>query len=169
MQKVFPVLKSRAVMRTTLAAMIILGCVAGMGTPASASVRVKDLATVEGVREIPLVGYGLVVGLDGTGDGRNSMVAVRSVRNMLLRFNIEVPQERLVVRNVAAVMVTASLPAFARAGSRIDATVSSMGDARSLEGGTLLLTPLTDHEGNVYGVAQGAVSIGGFNVETIGG
>ncbi|MCR4438128.1 MAG: flagellar basal body P-ring protein FlgI [bacterium] len=138
-------------------------------TVALAGVRVKDLATVEGVRETPLVGYGLVVGLDGTGDGRNSMVTVRSVRNMLLRFNIEVPQERLVVRNAAAVMVTASLPPFARAGTRIDVTVSSMGDARSLEGGTLLMTPLTDHQGRVYGVAQGAVSIGGFNVETIGG
>ncbi len=134
-----------------------------------AGVRVKDLVTVQGVQEILLVGYGLVVGLDGTGDGRNSMVTVRSVRNMLLRFNIEVPQERLAVRNVAAVMVTASLPAFARAGTRLDVTVSSMGDARSLEGGTLLLTPLTDHEGTVYGVAQGAVSIGGYSVETIGG
>ncbi|MDZ7294829.1 MAG: flagellar basal body P-ring protein FlgI [candidate division KSB1 bacterium] len=129
----------------------------------------KDLVTVEGARETPLVGYGLVVGLDGTGDGRNSMVTVRSVRNMLLRFNIEVPQERLVARNVAAVMVTASLPAFVRAGARLDVTVSSLGDARSLEGGTLLLTPLTDHEGTVYGVAQGPVSVGGFNVETIGG
>lgn len=134
-----------------------------------AGVRVKDLVTVEGARETPLVGYGLVVGLDGTGDGRNSMVTVRSVRNMLLRFNIEVPQERLVARNVAAVMVTASLPAFVRAGARLDVTVSSLGDARSLEGGTLLLTPLTDHEGTVYGVAQGPVSVGGFNVETIGG
>lgn len=155
--------------RGALAATTILALTLFLAMPVAASVRVKDLATVEGVREIPLVGYGLVVGLDGTGDGHNSMITVRSVRNMLLRFNIEVPQERLVVRNVAAVMVTASLPPFARAGTRIDVTVSSMGYARSLEGGTLLLTPLTDRQGTVYGVAQGAVSIGGFNVETIGG
>lgn len=161
--------RGSGIARGVLAATAILALALFLAMPAAASVRVKDLATVEGVREVPLVGYGLVVGLDGTGDGRNSMITVRSVRNMLLRFNIEVPQERLVVRNVAAVMVTASLPPFARAGTRIDVTVSSMGDARSLEGGTLLLTPLTDREGTVYGVAQGAVSIGGFNVETIGG
>ena len=134
-----------------------------------ASVRVKDIATIQGIQELQLVGYGLVVGLDGTGDGRNALMTIRSVRNMLLRFNIEVPSERLSLRNVAAVMVTTKLPPFMRKGNHIDVTVSSIGNANSLEGGTLLLTPLMDKEGIVYGFSQGAVSIGGFNIETIAG
>ncbi len=133
------------------------------------AVRVKDIVNVQGVHESQLIGYGLVVGLDGTGDGRNSLIANRSIRNLLLRFNIEMTQERLALRNVAAVMVTTVLPPFSRQGNTIDVTVSSLGDASSLEGGTLLLTPLSDKDGIVYGTAHGAVSIGGFNLETIGG
>jgi flagellar P-ring protein precursor FlgI len=124
-------------------------------------VRVKDLATVEGVRSNPLVGYGLVVGLQGSGDGTQAAFTIQSLANLLRRSGISVPQGAVRVRNVAAVMVTLELPPFARSGQRLDVDVSSIGDAKSLQGGTLLMTPLQGPDGNVYAVAQGAVSIGG--------
>jgi len=133
------------------------------------AVRVKEIAQLEGLGPTKLIGYGLVVGLDGSGDSRRSMATLQSVANMLKRFGITVPQRELRADNVAAVMVTADLPPFAKPGSRIDVQVSSLGDAESLEGGTLLLTPLVDASGTVYAVAQGPVSIGGFNINTIGG
>jgi len=134
-----------------------------------AGVRIKDVAKIEGLRTTKVIGYGLVVGLDGTGDGRRSLFTIQSVTNMLKRFGLTVPPELIKVDNVAAVMVTADLPPFARAGTEADVVVSSMGDAESLEGGTLLLTPLVGTDGIVYAMAQGPLSIGGFNVTTAGG
>ncbi len=136
---------------------------------AQGGVRLKELAHIEGIGATKLVGYGLVVGLDGTGDSRRSMATLQSVANMLKRFGITVNREDLRIDNVAAVMVTADLPPFVKPGARIDVVVSSMGDAESLEGGTLLLTPLVDASGEVYAKAQGPISIGGFNINTIGG
>ncbi len=130
--------------------------------------RIKDIATVQGVRSNQLFGYGLVVGLEGTGDGSSSLFTVSSIVNMLRRQGINVPIDQTRVKNVAAVMVTADLPAFAKKGSPIDVTVSSMGDAKSLQGGTLLQTPLMAANGEVYAAAQGALSIGGFNFEAGG-
>jgi len=135
----------------------------------TAGVRIKDIAKIQGLRGTQLIGYGLVVGLDGTGDGRRSLFTIQSVTNMLKRFGITVPQHRVRLENVAAVMVTAQIPPFMKVGSRVDVIVSSLGDATSLEGGTLLLTPLFGPDGTLYAMAQGPVSIGGFNVETIGG
>lgn len=132
----------------------------------SAGVRVKDLAYVRGVRDNQLVGYGLVVGLNGTGDSNKATFTVQSVANMLQRYGILVSADALKLKNVAAVMVTATIPAFAGSGDRLDLTVSSLGDAKSLEGGVLLQTPLLAGTNNVYAVGQGSVTIGGFNVGT---
>ncbi len=134
-----------------------------------AGVRIKEIAQLQGARQVQILGYGLVVGLDGTGDSRQSLIANQSVRNMLKHFAITVPAKRMNVRNVAAVIVTANILPFVKVGSRIDVIVSSLGDATSLEGGTLLLTPLMGPDGQIYARAQGAVSIGGFNINTIGG
>lgn len=131
-------------------------------------VRVKDIARLQGVRDNQLVGMGLVVGLEGGGDGRGSQANVQMVANMLVRFGIRVDQDQLRLRNAAAVIVTAELPPFYRAGDRLDVTVSSFGDARNLQGGFLLQTPLQAGNGEVYAVAQGPVSIGGFNVRAGG-
>jgi flagellar P-ring protein precursor FlgI len=135
---------------------------------AMAEARIKDIAKVQGVRENELFGYGLVVGLAGTGDRAQVTFTIQAVVSMLKKLGITVPAERLTLKNVAAVMVTAKLPAFAKAGSALDVTVSSMGDATNLQGGTLLITPLQAADGQVYAVAQGPVSIGGFNFEAGG-
>lgn len=134
-----------------------------------ADVRVKDIADIRGLSKVQLYGYSLVVGLDGTGDGRRSLVTQQSVKNMLYRFGLSVNDDRITTRNVAAVMVTAVLSPFLKNGSSVDVTVSSMGDASSLEGGTLLLTPLQGKDNQVYAHAQGSISIGGVNIETMGG
>ncbi|CAH2599714.1 Flagellar P-ring protein [Rhodovastum atsumiense] len=131
--------------------------------PAAAQVRIKDIADVEGVRENQLVGYGLVVGLNGTGDRLDAAVFTRqSLIGMLERLGVNTRDQeaRLRTKNVAAVMVTAALPAFARPGSRIDVAVSALGDAKDLTGGTLLVTPLLAADGEVYAVAQGALATG---------
>jgi flagellar P-ring protein precursor FlgI len=136
----------------------------------AAEVRIKDIVTVENALQESLVGYGLVTGLNGTGDrasnSRGSVFTVQSISNMLDRFGITVSKEKLRTRNVAAVMVTAKTPTFGRVGSQFDVTVSSLGDATSLEGGILLATPLLSVDGTYYGQAQGAVSTGGYNIET---
>ena len=127
-----------------------------------ATAKVRDLVEFEGVRGNDLVGYGLVVGLDGTGDGlRNSPFTEEALANLLERLGVNVTGEQFRPRNVAAVLVTAALPPFARAGSRIDVTVSTIGDAKSLLGGTLIMTPLNAADGNIYAVAQGSVISGG--------
>ena len=146
-------------------AVIICGALLGwmgLAAPTQAQSRLKDVAVVQGVRGNQLVGYGLVVGLDGTGDGTGATFTPQSVASMLQRFGVTVPPGALKVKNVAAVMVTANLPAFAHNGANIDVTVSSLGDAKSLQGGTLLQTPLQAANGQVYAVAQGGVSVGGF-------
>jgi flagellar P-ring protein precursor FlgI len=138
-------------------------------TSPSGAVRIKDIANLKGVRANQLVGYGLVVGLDGTGDGKKAIFTVQSMVSMLEKMGITVNTDDIKVKNVAAVMVTAELPPFARAGARIDALVSSIGDAQNLQGGTLLMTPLKGADGSVYAVAQGAVNTGGFAAEGAGG
>jgi flagellar P-ring protein precursor FlgI len=122
--------------------------------------RIKDIAFIEGFRENQLVGYGLVVGLNGTGDKGDA--TLQSIANMLTRMGLKVDPKDIKAKDVASVMVTATLPPFPRAGSRIDVVVSAIGDAKNLQGGTLLMTPLKGPDGRVYAMAQGAVSIGGF-------
>ena len=136
--------------------------------PAGA-VRIKDISSVEGIRGNQIIGYGLVVGLNGTGDKKNTEFTVRSLTSLLAKMGIGVDANRVKVKNVAAVMVTSSLPAFARVGARIDAVVSSVGDATSLEGGTLLVTPLFGTDSQIYAIAQGPLSVGGFSVGGGGG
>lgn len=126
--------------------------------------RVKDLASIEGVRQNQLVGYGIVVGLNGTGDTLNNIPFTRqSLQSMLERLGVNTRGATMRTQNLAAVMVTASLPPFATQGNRIDITVSSLGDAKSLQGGTLLVTPLLGADGEVYALAQGSVAIAGFS------
>ena len=140
---------------------LVLALVAASASPALAKSRIKDIVEFEGVRENMLVGYGLVVGLNGTGDSlRNAPFTKQSLEAMLERLGVNVRDANLNTKNVAAVMVTARLPAFAAAGSQIDVTVSAMGDAKSLLGGTLLVTPLLGADGQAYAVAQGTVQTG---------
>ncbi len=137
--------------------------VAGSETPEAARTPLRDLITIEGVRENPLIGYGLVVGLAGTGDRRQTVFSTQTLGNVLQKMGVTIPVAAVSVKNVAAVFVTASLPPFARPGTQIDVTVSSVGDAISLAGGTLLLTPLYAADGQVYGEAQGALTLGGYS------
>src|SRR4249920_2731604 len=147
-------------------AALILSCVAtdaGADGPyrVSATSRIKDLANIEGVRQNQLIGYGLVVGLNGTGDTLNNIPFTKqSLQAMLERLGVNIRGQTIRTGNVAAVMVTANLPPFGTQGTRIDVTVSAMGDAESLQGGTLLVTPLLAADGNVYAVGQGSLAIG---------
>jgi flagellar P-ring protein precursor FlgI len=138
-------------------------------TVASGAPRIKDISRVGLRGEVKLIGYGLVVGLDGTGDSKGTEFTVQSVVNMLSRMGITVPVQKVRTKNVAAVIASASLPVTARVGSKLDVTVSSLGDARSLEGGTLLLTPLSGAGGRMYAYAQGPLSVGGFKAGGSGG
>ncbi len=124
--------------------------------------RIKDIAKLEGVRTNQLVGYGLVVGLNGTGDSAGAKFTVQSLGSMMERLGISVNDNDVKIKNVAAVIVTAELPAFAKTGGNIDVTVSSIGDSKGLNGGSLLMTPLKGADGNVYAVAQGALVVGGL-------
>lgn len=129
---------------------------------ATAGVRVKDVARLDGVQAVPLVGYGLVAGLNKTGDRRQTIFSAQTLVNMLEKFGVKVPADEVKIENVAAVLVTAEVPPFSRAGARLDVTASSVGDARSLQGGTLLATPLRGPDGEIVAIAQGPLSIGGF-------
>ena len=129
---------------------------------AQGAVRVKDIARIDGVRHNQLIGYGLVVGLNGSGDGSGAEFTAQTAANLLERFGISVAAADMALKNVAAVIVTADLAPFSRAGQRMDVTVSSLGDAKSLTGGNLLLTPLRAPNGAVFAVAQGAVIVGGY-------
>ena len=141
--------------------MLAAGCL-----PAGAASRIKDLANIEGVRQNQLIGYGLVVGLNKTGDFLNNIPFTKqSLQAMLERLGVNIRGLTVNTGNVAAVMVTANLPAFATQGTAIDVTVSALGDAKSLQGGTLLVTPLLGADGNVYAVAQGSIAIAGFQFE----
>jgi flagellar P-ring protein precursor FlgI len=146
--------------------LLLIASVAAFGgtVPAAlpAQARIKDLVSVEGVRDNQLIGYGLVVGLAGTGDRRQTMFSAQSLANMLERMGVTVPPTAMRVANTAAVLVTATLPAFAQPGMRIDTTVSSIGDSSNLQGGILVLTSLRGADGQVYAIAQGPVVTGGF-------
>ena len=134
--------------------------------PASAASRIKDIVDVEGIRDNLLVGYGLVVGLNGTGDTlRNAPFTQQSLTSMLERLGVNTRGSQIKTANVAAVMVTASLPPFSSQGTRIDINVSALGDATNLQGGVLLVTPLMGADGQVYAVAQGSVATGGFSAQ----
>src|SRR5579863_9202268 len=143
-------------------------CVAIAGEPASQRARVKDVAAIEGIRDNQLVGYGLVVGLRGTGDSSQTVFPAQTLISALERMGVTVPQtgsnsaSNMQVKNMAAVFVAATLPPFSRPGYRVDITVSSAGDARSLEGGILLMTPLYGPDGQIYAQAQGALVLGGY-------
>ncbi|MGD0212143.1 MAG: flagellar basal body P-ring protein FlgI [Terriglobales bacterium] len=126
------------------------------------AVKIRDLTSVEGVRENSLIGYGMVVGLTQTGDSQQTVFTTQTLANIMQRMGAQIPPATAIVKNVAAVFVTASLPAFARPGTQVDVTVSSIGDAKSLEGGVLLMTPLYGADGQVYAAAQGPVAVGGF-------
>ena len=157
--KLIKPVRSSAVLRWTL---VLAGLLFWM-EPAY-GVRIKDIAEIKGVRSNQLVGYGLVVGLNGTGDSDDATFTIQSFAAMLEKMGVTVLPEDIEVDNVAAVMVTADLPAFARTGNRMDVLVSSIGDAENLQGGTLLFTPLKAANGQVYAVAQGPISTGGFQV-----
>ncbi len=151
-------MKRKLSIAATLIGLILLTAPAEAGS----GVMIKNLAFVRGVRSNQLAGYGLVVGLDGTGDGRRVPFTKQMLANMVNQFGVSFETDQLRVENIAAVMVTAELPPYAKEGSRIDATVSLIGDAESLQGGILLLTPIQGIDGQVYALAQGPVSIGGF-------
>ncbi|ARQ03044.1 flagellar basal body P-ring protein FlgI [Pseudorhodoplanes sinuspersici] len=155
-----------AVTRTVRCVLVFALTLIGMGEAVSAASRIKDLANIEGVRQNQLIGYGLVVGLNGTGDTLNNIPFTRqSLQAMLERLGVNIRGQQLRTGNVAAVMVTANLPPFGTQGTRIDVTVSALGDSKSLQGGTLLVTPLLGADGNVYAVAQGSLAIAGFQAE----
>ncbi|MGV3757344.1 MAG: flagellar basal body P-ring protein FlgI [Verrucomicrobiota bacterium] len=140
---------------------LLIGLLMAGGPSSHAASRIKDIAMIAGARDNQLVGYGLVVGLAGEGD-KDPVYTVQSIANMLQRFGITVPPATLSSKNVAAVIVTADIPAFVKNGTRLDVTVSAMGDAKTLQGGVLLQTPLLGADGKVYAVAQGALAVGGF-------
>ncbi|MCL4684023.1 flagellar basal body P-ring protein FlgI [Myxococcota bacterium] len=151
----------KAIVAMAASALALAGFFGATGDVAAA--RVKDIAAIKGVRENQIIGYGLVVGLNGTGDREKTEFTVQSLTSLLGQMGIGVDPDAVRVRNVAAVMVTAMLHPFARTGTQIDATVSSLGDSSSLEGGTLLMTPLHGSDGQVYAIGQGPLSIGGFS------
>lgn len=151
------------IIAAALAALVLL---LAQAPGARATSRIKDLASFEGVRQNQLIGYGLVVGLNGTGDTLNNIPFTKqSLQAMLERLGVNIRGANIRTGNVAAVMVTANLPAFSTQGTRIDVTVSALGDSKNLQGGTLLVTPLLGADGNVYAVAQGSLAIGGFQAE----
>jgi len=135
----------------------------GVYCPTASGARLKDIASLKGVRTNQLIGYGLVVGLNGTGDGNGTKFTVQTLVNMMERLGIHALPDQVKVANVAAVMVTADLPPFSRVGNKLDVLISSIGDAESLLGGTLLLTPLKGVDNKIYGLAQGPLLVGGFS------
>lgn len=152
-------------MRTLAVMLLVLALFILAGVSPAHAVRLKDIASFSGLRNNELVGYGLVVGLSGTGDGTNSEFTIRSLANMLEKMGVSVTASSLKPKNTAAVMVTAKMSSTARPGATIDVTISSMGDAKSLLGGVLLMTPLRGLDGRVYAVAQGPMTLGGYSAE----
>lgn len=150
-----------------LSILVALALCAGSFAAHASEVRIKEIARVAGVRENPLTGYGLVFGLAGSGDSARHRATLQSVANVLRNFGVNVTEADLASRNVAAVVVTAKLPAFAEPGQSLDVQVASSGDARSLTGGTLMLTPLSGPDGRLYAMAQGAISVGGYQFEGV--
>jgi len=148
---------------TLLVVMGLLSASALCGADSDRKVLIRDVTQIEGVRENQLVGYGLVIGLKNTGDTQQTFFTVQTLANAMQRMGVQIAPGVVIVKNVAAVFVTASLPAFARPGMKVDVTVSSVGDAKSLQGGVLLLTALRAANGEVYGEAQGPLVIGGYS------
>ena len=157
-------LKNRLIL---IQAVIALGILLSLVATTHA-VRIKEITEIQGVRQNQLVGYGLVVGLNGTGDGDKAKFTVQSLASMLEKMGMTVNPIDIKVKNVAAVMITANMPPFSRQGMRMDVSVSSIGDAKDLQGGTLLFTPLKAADGQTYAIAQGPVSTGGFSVQGAG-
>ena len=146
----------------------VLIAVVGAAQAQEQRARVKDIASIEGIRDNQLVGYGLVVGLAGTGDSQQTTFPTQTLAAMLLRMGVSVPASAIRVQNLAAVFVSATLPPFARPGTKLDITASSAGDAKSLEGGLLLMTPLYGTDGKIYAQAQGPLVVGGYSVSVNG-
>jgi flagellar P-ring protein precursor FlgI len=154
---------------TTLLLVAGLPLVAADAPPsASRQVRIREVTTVEGMRDNSLIGYGLVVGLRGTGDQKQTIFTTQMLANVMSRMGMQITPGNITVKNIAAVFVTSSLPAFTRAGTQLDVVVSSIGDAKSLEGGTLLLTSLRGEDGQIYATAQGPLAVGGYTAGTSG-
>lgn len=147
---------------------VLLGAHASRAVTGAQTVLVRDITTVAGVRDNPLVGYSIVVGLNGTGDRQQTQFTTQTLANIMQRMGVQIPASSVIVKNIAAVFVTASLPPFARPGTQLDVTVSSIGDAKSLEGGVLLLAPLRGPDGQVYAEAQGPLTLGGFTAGNAG-
>jgi flagellar P-ring protein precursor FlgI len=165
MRRLITYFENRAA-RVTLIVAALVGLQLAIAVQAVASSRIKDIADFEGIRENQLIGYGLVVGLNGTGDSlNNTPFTQQSLQAMLERLGVNTRNIPLNTNTVAAVMVTANLPPFSTQGTRIDVSVSALGDASSLQGGTLLVTPLVGADGEVYAIAQGSVAIGGFSAQ----
>ena len=155
--------KSRLILHASLCAFVFLTSSISRATSEDKKVMLRDITTIAGVRDNPLVGYSIVVGLNGTGDRRQTLFTTQTLANIMQRMGVQIPANQVRVNNVAAVFVTASLPPFSRPGMALDVTVSSIGDAKSLEGGVLLLTPLHGPDGQVYAEAQGALTLGGYS------
>jgi len=158
----------RLAVRLLAVAMVAIQAAPAAAAAESDLIRMKDLGKIQGWRENALIGYGIVSGLAGTGDAPTNRATRQALANALSQFNLTVPADQVQSRNVAVVMVTASLPAFAREGDAIDVTVTSAGDARSLVGGALMMTPLKAANGQVYALAQGALSVGGYRYDANG-
>lgn len=155
----------RSIVQALMGAVLLASVATSM---AASGVRIKDIARVQGQRQHSVVGYGIVSGLAGTGDSATNRATRQSIANTLAQFNVTVPPESVTSRNVAAVLVSASMPAFARPGDSVDVTVTSLGDARSLVGGNLLLAPLKGPDGRVYALAQGSLTVGGYKYDANG-
>ncbi len=149
-------------LKFALLAAIFVSARVSYGVTEAKTVLVRDITTISGVRNNPLVGYGIVVGLSGTGDRQQTQFTTQTLANIMQRMGVQIPANSVIVKNIAAVFVTASLPPFARQGMSLDVTVSSIGDAKSLEGGVLLLAPLHGPDGQVYAEAQGPLTLGGY-------
>lgn len=156
--------KNRSLLIHAAMALVIPLCL----TVTAHAVRIKDITQIQGVRQNQLVGYGLVVGLNGTGDGDKARFTIQSLASLLEKMGMTVNPATIKVKNVAAVMITADMPPFSKPGSRMDVSVSSIGDAKDLQGGTLLFTPLKAADGQTYAIAQGAISTGGFSAQGAG-
>jgi len=163
-----PLSLTRLILSTILAATTLTAHAADIVPPKPSLARIKDIASIEGIRDNQLVGYGIVVGLQGTGDSQQTTFPVQTLVSTLLRMGVSVPAGSIRVQNLAAVFISASLPAFADSGAKIDVTASSAGDAKSLEGGVLLMTPLYGADGRIYAQAQGPLVVGGYSVNANG-
>ena len=159
---------SRANVCVAGAMLLLLQPAMARATTTHRQVKLRDITEVQGVRDNQLIGYGLVVGLRGTGDRQQTYFTVQTLANTMQKLGVQIPPGLAVVKNVAAVFVTAALPAFSQAGMKIDITVSSVGDARSIEGGVLLLTALRGPDGQVYAEAQGPLTLGGYSEGAVG-